>query len=106
MNGLLEWQLIFYSDEEVVARFQMAQDRYSPYVREVDRALRNGEPVAIVGYTNTSGAPGCGDIPICTGGIEGMIGDPRSIFTVDGKYFVYAAADRDLLQKLGFRFSE
>jgi hypothetical protein len=106
MNGLLEWQLIFYSDEDVVARFQMAQDRYPPYVRAVDRALSNGEPVAVVGYTDTSGAPGCAAIPICTGGIERLIVDPGSLFTVDGKYFVYARANRDLLDKLGFRFPD
>jgi hypothetical protein len=71
---------------------------------EVDRALANGEKVAVVGYTHTSGAPGCWDIPICTGGLEGMVANPESIFTVDGKYFVYVGADRELLKKLGFRF--
>jgi hypothetical protein len=105
MNGLLEWQLMFYSNEEVLARFPSATDRYPAYVSEVDRALANGEPVAVVGYTNASGAPGCWDIPICTGGIEGMV-DPDSIFTVDGKYFVYAGATKELLQTLHFQLSD
>jgi hypothetical protein len=104
MNGMLDSQLVFYSDEKVLSRWADPLGRYPVYVKEVDRALANGEPVAVVGYTNPSGAPGCWDVPICTGGIERMVANPESIFTVDGKYFVYVGADRDLLKKLGFRF--
>jgi hypothetical protein len=102
MNGLLEWQLMFYSDEQIIARFQSAHDRYQPYMDEVDAALKRGEPVAIVGYTDTSGAPGCWDVPICSGGIQSMVPDPERIFTVDGKYFVYTGATRELLDRLHF----
>jgi hypothetical protein len=104
MNGMLDSQLVFYSDEKVLSRWTTPLARYPRYLEEVDRALARGEPVAVVGYTHTSGAPGCWDVPICTGGLEGMIPNPESIFTVDGKYFVYVGADRDLLRKLGFRF--
>jgi hypothetical protein len=104
MNGLLDSQLVFYSDEQVLSRWSDPLGRYPAYVSEVDRALAKGETVAVVGYTNASGAPGCWDIPICTGGIEGKVADPGSIFTVDGKYFVYVGANRELLKKLGFRF--
>ena len=104
MNGMLDSQLVFYSDEKVISRWTNPLARYPAYVKEVDRALSNGEKVAVVGYTHTSGAPGCWDIPICTGGLEGMVANPQSIFTVDGKYFVYVGADRELLKTLGFRF--
>jgi hypothetical protein len=106
MNGLLEWQLMFYSNEQVLARFPYENDRYLPYVVEVNRALENGKPIAVVGYTNASGAPGCWDVPICTGGIENIVPNPESTFTVDGKYFIYAGADRELLEKLQFRFPD
>jgi hypothetical protein len=102
MNGLLDTQLIFYSDEQIVARWASADDRHPAYVAEVDRALADGKPVAVVGYTNASGAPGCWDVPICTGGIETLVPDPEAIFTVDGKYFVYVGATTDLLRKLHF----
>jgi hypothetical protein len=102
-NGMLDTQLTFYSNERVVSRTDPV-GKYPPYVKEVDRALANGEPVAVVGYTNQSGAPGCWDVPICTGGIEHLVTDPESILTVDSKYFVYVGADRELLTKLGFRF--
>jgi len=75
-------------------------------VTEVDRALSHGDTVAVVGYTNASGAPGCWDIPICTGGIESMVANPEAIFTVDDKYFVYVGANRELLQKLHFQFPD
>jgi hypothetical protein len=104
MNGMLDSQLVFYSDEKVLSRWADPLGRYPAYVKEVDRALSDGEPVAVVGYTHTSGAPGCWDVPICTGGLERMVANPESIFTVDDKYFVYVGADRDLLKKLGFRF--
>lgn len=57
---------------------------------EVDRALNNGETVAIVGYVGY------------TYGLERMVSDPTAIVNVDGKYFVYIGADRDLLKKAGF----
>jgi hypothetical protein len=104
MNGMLDSQLVFYSDEKVISRWTNPRARYPAYVKEVDRALASGEKVAVVGYTHTSGAPGCWDIPICTGGLERMVANPESMFTVDGKYFVYVGADRDVLKKLGFRF--
>ena len=104
MNGLLDSQIVFYSDEQVLARWTYPVTRHPAYSTEVDRALANGETTALVGYTNVSGAPGCWDVPICTGGIENMVANPESIFTVDDKYFVYVGADRELLKKLGFRF--
>jgi hypothetical protein len=104
MNGMLDSQLVFYSNEKVLSRWADPVGRYPPYVKEVDRALANGETVAVVGYTNQSGAPGCWDVPICTGGIERLVSNPESIFTVDDKYFVYVGATRELLTKLGFRF--
>ena len=104
MNGLLDSQLVFYSNEHVLSRWTDPLGRYPAYVKEVDRAFAGGEPVALVGYTNTSGAPGCWDVPICTGGIESTVDNPEAIFTVDGKYFVYVGPKRELLRRLGFRF--
>jgi 4-amino-4-deoxy-L-arabinose transferase-like glycosyltransferase len=103
MNGMLDSQIVFYSDERVLSRWANPIGRYPPYVTAVDRALASGEPVAVVGYTHGSGAPGCSDVPICTGGLEGLVANPEAMFTVDGKYFVYVGADRGLLEKLGFR---
>ena len=37
-------------------------------------------------------------------GSSGLVSDPTAIVNVDGKYFVYIGADRDLLEKAGFEF--
>jgi hypothetical protein len=100
---MLDTQLSFYSNERVLSRSDPL-GKYPPYVKEVDRALASGETVAVVGYTNQSGAPGCWDVPICTGGIDHLVPNPEAIFTVDDKYFVYVGADKELLTRLGFRF--
>ena len=104
MNGLLDSQLVFYSNEKVLARWTEPVGKYHPYVKAVNRALTDDQPVAVVGYTHTSGAPGCFDVPICTGDLEHMVPDPESMFIVDGKYFVYVGANRQVLKNLGFRF--
>ncbi|PYR88698.1 MAG: hypothetical protein DMF84_27450 [Acidobacteria bacterium] len=94
MNPLLQWQITFYSRESVIVRWKDNIDRYPAYISEVDRALEHGETVAVVGYVRY------------TGGLERMVPDPRSIIDVDGKYFVYIGAEKELLRKAGFRFSK
>lgn len=106
MNGMLQFQLMFYSQERVVGRWMTWRPRYPAYKRQVDRALTRGRPVAVVGYTDTSGAPGCWDVPICTGGLAGLVPDPESIVTIDDKYFIYIGADEALLRRVGFRFGD
>lgn len=45
---LLQWQLMFYSKEEVMCRFKSETDRYPSYVEEVNDALQNGLPTALI----------------------------------------------------------
>jgi hypothetical protein len=90
LHGLLQWQIMFYSDETIVARCTGEVDRYPPYVAAMDRALERGEAVAIVGYVGAMG------------GLEAMIPDPAALFTVDDRYAVYAGADRGLLRRMKF----
>jgi hypothetical protein len=92
LHPLLQWQLMFYSKEEVVARWTNYWDRYPPYVSEVDRALQAGEPVALVGYVDA------------TGGLETLVANPTAIYTVDDTYFVYVGPDKELLKRMHFRF--
>ena len=91
LNGLLQWQLMLYSDERIVSRSTAERDRYPEYVTEVDRALDDGSAVAVVGYVHTMG------------GLDQLV-DPGAIITVDDKYWLYVGPDKDLLRMLGFRF--
>lgn len=90
-NGLLQWQLMFYSDEALVARYRSDRDRYPAYVAEADRALAAGEPVAIVGYA----AP---MRDLVRAAPEGQA------LSIDDRYFVVLGADKARLTDLGFRF--
>lgn len=90
MNALLQWPITFYSDETVLARWKADRDRYPAYIRKIDRAVERGDPVAIVGYVGY------------TYGLERMVANPDAIVNIDGKYFVYVGADRDLLRRAGF----
>lgn len=49
-DGMLEWQINFYSDEKVIARSRWLLGRYPPFNDRVDEALDNGAPVAVMGY--------------------------------------------------------
>jgi len=91
MHPLLQWQVMFYSDEQIISRWTSEVERYPAYVREMDGAVADGEPVALVGYV--------GD----THGLENMV-SREAIFTVDNRYFVYVGADKALLKKLRFQF--
>jgi hypothetical protein len=93
MHPLLQWQLMFYSDEQVISRWTTELERYPAYVREMDGAVADGEPIALVGYV--------GD----THGLENMV-NREAIFTVDDRYFVYVGADKALLKKLRFQFAD
>lgn len=91
-NGLLQWQLMFYSGEAIVARYTSGSDRYPRYVAEVDRALEAGEPVAVVGYARPMRE------------IVRAAGEHEAV-AIDDRYFVLLRADRDRLTSLGFRFN-
>jgi len=92
MNALLQWTMTFYSRETVIARWKGDRDRYPPYIAKIDRALDRGDTVAIVGYAGY------------TYGLERMVVNPDAIVNIDGKYFVYVGAGKDLLRRAGFEF--
>lgn len=53
--GLLQWQLMFYSKERIIARSQSNIDRYPEYIKIVDDAFNNANSkTAMIGYTNYS----------------------------------------------------
>jgi hypothetical protein len=94
MHPLLQWQIIFYSKEQVLARWTDDSDRYPAYPRDVDRALNDGETVGLVGYVGN------------TRGLETMVSNPQAIVTIDNRYFVYIHPDKELLKRLRFQFAQ
>jgi hypothetical protein len=54
-DPMLQWQIMWRSREQVVARYKFPSDRYPAYPAAVDRALRAGERVAIFGRADRAG---------------------------------------------------
>jgi hypothetical protein len=53
-QGMLVWQLIFYSNEKILARPYKYPGRYPEYGRKIDSAYIHGLNTAVVGYTDTT----------------------------------------------------
>jgi hypothetical protein len=88
-GGLLQWQLMFYSGEDVRSRFLYRIDRYQPYVDEVNLALkRNSKKIGLMGYPS-----------------EGDTIAERSFISPGGTYFILKEPDSVLLAKRGFEFN-
>jgi len=52
-GGLLQWQIMFYSNERVIARYRSGTDRYPNYISIVDNAFKeNNNQTALVGFNN------------------------------------------------------
>ncbi len=57
-GGQLQWQITFYSEEEIIARYRNDEDRYMPYLKEVElRYTINPKHNAIVGKLDTGNVP-------------------------------------------------
>lgn len=49
-RALMQWQIIYYSNERVISRFTSKTDRYPEYVERVNRALDEAKPTCIIGF--------------------------------------------------------
>lgn len=89
-GGLLQWQLMFYSKERIIARYHPPTDRYPRYIKLVDDALNStSTKVSMVGFFNpndTSMSP--------------------YIIPVEGQYYIYENPDEIVLKKYGFVFKK
>ncbi len=52
LDPMLQWNIIFSSREQVLARWRHRHDRRAEYPRAVDRALREGKATALVGWAS------------------------------------------------------
>lgn len=87
-DGLLQWQLMFYSKEKLIARFVYPSDRYQPYVQKVNQTFQTKkEAVVMLGFNNF--------MPL-------NANDPRII--VAKNYLVYFQPNEEVLKQYGFQF--
>ena len=90
-NGLLQWQIMFYSNEQILARYKSKTSRYPEYIDIVDSALNNPETeVAMVGPISPMDEPTLSN----------------NIILVENRYFIYVKPDKSVLMDNGFKFKK
>lgn len=89
-HPLLQWQLMFYSKESVIARYVSSTDRYPKYTSMVDAALSDSErKVGLVGFYNPQ---------------DNKWGN--KISSIDHRFFIYENPGIQVLKDNGFKFKE
>lgn len=85
-NGLLQWQVMFYSKESITARYRTNHDRYPPYVTIVNKGFETSpDKTAIIG-------------PYDPYFLEGI----SNVQVFDNVYFIAANPSRELLLRDNF----
>lgn len=94
VDAMLQWQVMFASQEKIKARWFDPSDRYPEYPRAVDRALEFNQKVAVVGrlYRLSS-------LAMLLKGQEQAF---ARVEDIDGRYMVIYDPSRALLRKMGF----
>jgi hypothetical protein len=82
---LLQWQVDFYSKENVIARYYGARTRYPAYTKQVNEAFANGKRTAVVQL-----------------GREEKFENMRSFRA--GEYYIYPDPSKEMLEKAGLVF--
>lgn len=87
---LLQWKIMFYSNENVIARCKSNIDRYPDYIKEVDNAFEHeGINTALVGFYNKK-----------------LVKISNKFVLVSNKYFVYENPSKDLLIERDFNLDK
>ncbi|HHZ65987.1 MAG TPA: hypothetical protein EYN38_08490 [Flavobacteriales bacterium] len=85
-NGLMQWQITFYSQERIISRSIHNSDRYPAYVDKVNRALdTSNAQVALVGAW--------GNQPTL---------EPKRVMFIEDEYYIYLNPSRSLLKAQKF----
>lgn len=91
VNGLLSWQIMFYGEEAIPARYSSATDRYPLYPAKADSVLAAGGRTALLGPISAAA-------PL----LETRLAD--DILRVGRDHFVILDPSRGLLEEGGFEF--
>jgi hypothetical protein len=87
-GGLLQWQLMFYTKERIIARFVYPTDRYPAYIPIVNRGLSQfGAETALVGSY-----------------YDELAQTAENISNVNGVYFIQTPTNKSFLIERGFHF--
>lgn len=89
-GGLLQWEMMFYSNEQLIARFLSNVDRYPEYIRRVDNAFSNPKNrIGLVGYLH----------------LEPTLKSP-DLIPIHDYFFFYENPSKKMLLERGFDLSK
>jgi hypothetical protein len=89
-GGLLQWQIMFYTNERVIARYKPNTDRYPPYVQQVSEAYQTGtKTIGMVGQFKKT------DLPNLNG-----------FQAINRQYYIFENPTDSVLMERGFDLSE
>ena len=90
-DGQQQWQIMFFSNEEIISSWSFCPDRHPAYCQAVTQAFLNGQKVALVGLISQQ--------------IFNRIATTKSRQAVFvGPYFVYMSPSKELMiNKLGYQ---
>jgi hypothetical protein len=91
-NPMFQWEIMFYSKEEIIARWFNDTDRNPIYPKMVDKAFEENKPTAIVGYKNEML------------GLDKNPSTKEQVVYLSDRYFAYLNPTKDLLKSLGYSF--
>jgi len=87
-SGLIQWQLDFYSNEEIIARYNTRVDRYPEYIQRVNKAFFDpNTDTGVIGHADSE-----------------LADESEEVITIDYNYFLYKNPSRSILEKRGFEF--
>lgn len=88
-GGSLQWQLMFYSKENVIARYYSPTDRYPAYIKAVNSAFeKQNKHTALVGYLAEFYSPS------------------PNYKLINNFYYIYHPADKTTVLERGFDLSK
>ncbi len=93
-DAMLQWQIMFASDEEIKARWVHPRDRYPEYPLAVDRAFTSNGKTAIIGRVQQLK-------PLAAALVRKEYYFSRGE-NIDGLFTIIYDPSRDLLNKMGF----
>lgn len=87
-DPLVQWKIMFYSNESILARFHSNEDRYMPYIEKCNQSLiDNPTHVAIVGYLDDNHRK-----------------PQEDVYQIDNTFFIKTNVNKETLLNYGFKF--
>ncbi len=94
LESMFQWEVMFYSKEQIACRYTSSKDRYPTYPNLVNQAYIDRKPTALIGYKSYMlGLDTCASIK-------------NDFIFIDNRYFVLFNPSNELLKSQSFELPE